>query len=98
MGRDEGDYARMITGDTVLQFATESAAPTGGVTLAPHRPGHAAAAMQLCLGVPDVPAAYEQAVGAGATEVAAPVTKPWGQVGYARDPDGVLVKLSTPGG
>jgi lactoylglutathione lyase len=96
--RDEGDYAQMDTGAVVLQFAVESAAPTSGLKIRPHRADEDAAAVQLGLTADDVPAAYRRAVAAGATAVAEPVTKPWGQiVAYVRDPDGILVELTSPG-
>ena len=45
----------------------------------------------------DVAAAHAQAVSAGATELSAPLAKPWGQVvSYRRCPDGTLVELCTP--
>jgi lactoylglutathione lyase len=41
--------------------------------------------------------AHQQAIAAGAVEIAAPKTKPWGQVvSYVRCPDGTLVELCTP--
>lgn len=44
----------------------------------------------------DVAAACQQAVKAGATLVAPPVTKPWDQgVAYVRCPHGTLVELCT---
>jgi len=47
----------------------------------------------------DVAAAFEHAVAAGATAVAEPTQKPWGQtVAYVRDGDGVIVELCTPVG
>jgi catechol 2,3-dioxygenase-like lactoylglutathione lyase family enzyme len=96
--RDEGDYAQMSTGETTLQFAVETAAPTSGVDIRLNRADGPAAGMQLSLVVDDVPAAFDQAVNAGAIAVADPVTKPWGQVvAYVRDPDGVLVELSNAG-
>jgi catechol 2,3-dioxygenase-like lactoylglutathione lyase family enzyme len=96
--RDEGDYAQMDTGAVVLQFAAESAAPSSGVEIRAHRVGDAAAAVQLSLAVDDVPAAHGRALTAGAMDVAAPVTKPWGQVvAYVRDRDGILVELTTAG-
>ena len=45
----------------------------------------------------DVAGAHARAVKAGATELSAPVTKPWGQVvSYVRCPDGLLVELCSP--
>jgi catechol 2,3-dioxygenase-like lactoylglutathione lyase family enzyme len=52
--------------------------------------------MEIGFTVPDVQAAFDQAVAAGASALAAPVTKPWGQtVAYVRCPDGTLVELCT---
>jgi len=52
--------------------------------------------MEIAFTVPDVQAAYDRAVAAGARALAAPVTKPWGQtVAYVRCPDGGLVELCT---
>jgi len=53
--------------------------------------------MEIALVTPDVPAAHEQALRHGATELAAPAARPWGQtVSYVRCPDGTLVELCTP--
>lgn len=61
--------------------ASESARPLG---------------MEIGFTVPDVQAAYDRAVAAGARPLAAPVTKPWGQtVAYVRCADGTLVELCT---
>ena len=47
----------------------------------------------------DVATAWERALAAGATAVAEPGVKPWGQtVAYVRDPFGVLVEICTPVG
>jgi len=52
--------------------------------------------MEIGFTVPDVQAAYDKAVAAGARALAAPTTKPWGQtVAYVRCPDGMLVELCT---
>jgi uncharacterized glyoxalase superfamily protein PhnB len=56
-----------------------------------------AAAVEVALVTPDVQAAYERAVKAGALPARPPKQKPWGQtVAYVRDRDGVLVELCTP--
>ena len=53
--------------------------------------------MEIAFVTPDVPAAHEQALRHGATELAAPAARPWGQtVSYVRCPDGTLVELCTP--
>ncbi|MDR7335278.1 VOC family protein [Roseateles asaccharophilus] len=52
--------------------------------------------MEIGFTVLDVQAAFDRAVAAGARPVAAPVSKPWGQVvSYVRCPDGTLVELCT---
>jgi len=52
--------------------------------------------MEIGFTVEDVQTAFDRAVSAGATALAAPVTKPWGQtVAYVRCPDGCLVELCT---
>lgn len=96
--RDEGDYAQLETGEVVLQFAAESAAPTTGAEVRVARPADPPLGAQLALVADDVPAAVERAVGAGGALVADPVTKPWGQViAYVRDVNGFLVELATAG-
>lgn len=52
--------------------------------------------MEIGFTVADVQAAFDRAVAAGAQALAAPVSKPWGQVvAYVRCPDGTLVELCT---
>jgi lactoylglutathione lyase len=64
-----------------------------------HVAAHSAAqplGMEIALVTADVPAAHRRAVAAGASELAAPTAKPWGQiVSYVRCPDGTLVELCT---
>ncbi len=90
---DSGAYAEMETGGTRLAFADEKTTPThGGFTL--NRAASPAAGIELAFVAADVAAAYQRAVDAGATSVAEPAEKPWGQVvSYVRDLDGVLVEL-----
>ena len=53
--------------------------------------------MEIGLSTQDVPAAYAQALSAGAQGLTPPITKPWGQVvAYVRCPDGTLVEICTP--
>ena len=57
------------------------------------------AAFEIGFESDDVAAAYAHAVEAGATPLAEPVEKPWGQVvAYVRDPDGILVEIGSPTG
>lgn len=95
---ESGTYGELDTGETTLSFAAHALGdmnfPGGHV--------HADASPQplgfeIALVTDDVPSAHRQAIHQGATEMAAPVAKPWGQVvSYVRCPDGVLVELCTP--
>jgi catechol 2,3-dioxygenase-like lactoylglutathione lyase family enzyme len=97
---ESGDYGELDTGSTTLAFADHALAdgnfPGGHV-----RADHSAQplGMEIGLVTADVPAAHAQAVAAGARELSAPATKPWGQVvSYLRAPDGCLIELCTPVG
>jgi len=91
-------YGELVTGETTLAFAAHEL----GDTNFPH--GHVAAhsserplGMEVGFVTADVPVAHARAIEAGATELSAPATKPWGQVvSYIRCPDGTLVELCTP--
>lgn len=96
--RGEGDYAQLETGSVLLQFAAESAAPTTGADIRPNRAHDPVPGFQLALAADDVHVAFATAVRAGATVVAEPEVKPWGQtIAYVRDLQGVLVELATRG-
>lgn len=92
-----GTYAELDTGATRLAFAAYSLGEgnfDGGVARPDAgRPPN----VELALVADDVEAAYERALEAGCTALAAPIDKPQGQrVGYVRDPFGTLVELATP--
>ncbi len=94
---ESGTYGEVETGATTLSFAQHATA-RGNL-------GHDYVAadgsprplgMELGLITDNVAAACEKAVKAGATLLAPPSTKPWGQVvAYVRCPDGTLVELCT---
>ncbi|WP_088893762.1 VOC family protein [Leptolyngbya ohadii] len=90
-------YAEMETGGTTLAFAVNELAksnlPEGFRENSLSNPP---AGIEIGLAVTDVPAAFSQAVGAGAIAVTEPKVKPWGQtVAYVRDLDGILVEICT---
>lgn len=95
---DSGTYGELDTGETTLSFAAHELGdmnfPGGHV--------HADSSAQplgfeIALVTDDVSSAHGRALQAGATELAAPRVKPWGQtVSYVRCPDGVLVELCSP--
>lgn len=95
---ESGTYGELNTGDTTLSFAAHELGDAnfpGG-----HVAAHTSAqplGFEIALVTDDVQQAHQHAVAAGAKELAAPVSKPWGQtVSYVRCPDGILVELCTP--
>ena len=94
----DGSYGELETGEAALAFAALALAAThvpGGV-----RSGgldEAPAAMEIAFSTDDVPGAFTRALEAGATALAEPTEKPWGQtVAFVRDPNGLLIELCTP--
>lgn len=95
---ESGTYGELDTGETTLSFAAHELGDMnfpGG-----HVPAHSSPqplGFEIALVTDDVQLAHSKAVAAGAKEMAAPITKPWGQVvSYVRCPDGILVELCTP--
>ncbi len=92
-----GNFAEMDTGATALAFVSEAMLEGENLGFRPLRPEDAAPGAEIALLTPDVPAALERALAAGATLLKTPEDKPWGQtVAYVRDPHGFLVELCTP--
>lgn len=95
---DSGTYGELATGDTTLAFAAHELGDTnfpGGHVRADASPRPLG--MEIALVTEDVDAAHRSAIRHGATELAAPASKPWGQtVSYVRAPDGLLIELCTP--
>lgn len=94
---ESGTYGELDTGATALAFAAHELGHhnfAGG-----HVQAHSSAqplGFEIGLVTADVPAAHARALAAGATEMAPPSLKPWGQtVSYVRCPDGTLVELCT---
>ncbi len=89
---ESGDYGELATGTTKLAFSARSLMRQLGKT--PGTADPAAPVFELAFEVPDVPAAYDRAVGAGATPVHPPHDQPWGQtISYVSDPNGFLVEI-----
>lgn len=95
---ESGDYGELETGETTLAFASLD---LGGMNFPV---GFVAASesskplgMEIALVTPSVVDAHAKALAAGAIELKAPETKPWGQVvSYVRCPDGNLVEICSP--
>ena len=94
---ESGQYAEMETAETTLGFASnelgQSNLPGG---FRENDPAEPPAGVEIAFVAEDVGAAFRSALEAGATEVAEPKRKPWGQtVAYVRDPDDVLVEIGS---
>ena len=95
---ESATYGELDTGETTLAFASHELGamnfPAGHVSASAsvHPLG-----VEIALVTTDVVAAHARALACGATELSAPIAKPWGQtVSYVRVPDGTLVELCTP--
>jgi uncharacterized glyoxalase superfamily protein PhnB len=95
---EAGDYGELITGETVLAFASHELGATNLVK------GYVSATdsekplgVEIALVTDNVRQTHLSAIARGATELKAPVEKPWGQlVSYLRCPSGVLIELCSP--
>jgi catechol 2,3-dioxygenase-like lactoylglutathione lyase family enzyme len=92
-----GGYGELQTGGTTLSFAQHDTARGNlGQDYVAADASKPPLGMEIGLVATDVAAACERAVAAGATLLAPPKVKPWGQtVAYVRCPDGTLVELCT---
>jgi uncharacterized glyoxalase superfamily protein PhnB len=95
MLHESGGYGELNTGQTTLAFASfEQLAALGKTPVAP-TPGRPS--FEIAFETDDVPAAFEQAVAAGATAVMQPDQMPWGQmISYVTDKNGFLVEICSP--
>ncbi|WP_317202031.1 VOC family protein [Janthinobacterium sp.] len=95
---ESGMYGELDTGATTLAFAAHAMGAAnfvGGHIHADSAPQPLG--VEVGLVTDDVAGAHARALAAGARELAAPSSKPWGQiVSYVRCPDGTLVELCTP--
>lgn len=95
---ESGAYGELDTGETTLSFAAHELGDMnfpGGHVHADQ--SSLPLGFEIALVTDNVQAAHAKAIKAGATEMALPQVKPWGQtVSYVRSPDGVLVELCTP--
>lgn len=93
-----GEYGDVHTGSLILGFASVEQSKKnwkGGVR--PTEPREAPPAFEIGIETEDVPGVVKRAQDAGATVLAPPETKPWGQtVAFLKDPDGHVIEVSTP--
>lgn len=95
---ESGMYGELDTGATTLAFAAHA---MGEMNYAcGHVAAHSSAqplGMEVAFATADVHQVHARALAAGASELSAPATRPWGQVvSYLRCPDDSLVELCTP--
>lgn len=92
----DASFGELDTGDSTLAFATFELAESnfdGGFV----RPGDRPANVEIALVFDDPESVFARAVENGATAVAEPKRKPWGQVvSYVRDPFGTLLEVCSP--
>jgi lactoylglutathione lyase len=94
---EDASFGELKTGETKLAFASEQMGDShydGGFQRpSAERPFN----IEIALVFDDVGAAFARALENGASPLAEPNRKPWGQVvAYVRDPFGTLVELATP--
>ncbi len=97
---ESNEYGELETGETVLAFATHT---LGEMNLSGNYLRADAEKLPLGMEVAfiaeDVPAALDRALAAGATALAQPTEKPWGQtVAYVRSIEGTIIALGSPMG
>ena len=97
---ESGDYGELETGETTLAFASRELGsmnfPQGFVAACE---SSKPLGIEIVLVTPTVAQAHAKALSAGAAELIAPESKPWGQVvSYVRCPDGTLVEICSPVG
>jgi uncharacterized glyoxalase superfamily protein PhnB len=84
----------METGTTALAFANEEMVSATCPGFRRNRVEDPAAGAEVAFVTSDVQCGFQRAVDAGATPIAPPTTKPWGQVvSYVRDSNGFLVEI-----
>ena len=94
---DSNQYAEMQTGETTLAFASEGLAESNEVRFKPNRATEIAAGFEIAFVTDNVNTAFKIAIKAGASPIAPPKKKPWGQtIAYVKDINGVLVEICDP--
>ena len=90
-----GQYAELATGETNLTLSSQGIAHMLlGDDFRPNDPQATPAGILVGVIVPDVAAAYQSALKAGATPVAAMRSVPWGmELAHVRDLDGIVIEI-----
>ncbi|MBS0650203.1 MAG: VOC family protein [Verrucomicrobia bacterium] len=93
---ESGHFAELISGVVTLAFRSESmAASSLPQEFQSNHLSSPLQAFEVSFHTKDVHAVYERAIKAGATNVALPHIKPWGQkAANVRDPAGILIEIT----
>lgn len=89
---ESGDYGELATGETKLAFSSLALMRQLGKT--PAQANAHAPVFELAFEVPDVRAALDRAISAGAVLIKDTQDQPWGQtISYVADPNGFLIEI-----
>ena len=93
---ESGHFAELISGSVTLAFRSEEMAERSlSQKFQSNHLGSALQAFEISLHAKDVDKVYERAIQAGATSIASPHIKPWGQkAANVRDPAGLLLEIT----
>ena len=93
---EDNMYGELDTGSTKLSFvAREFVKGMTNLNFADAK--DIPQAFEICFESTDVPGNYQKCLDHGASDIAAPAQKPWGQsIAYVRDPDGYTVEICSP--
>ncbi len=96
----DNDYGELATGDTTISFASHTLAASNLKDgFVPSELKNKPFAIELGFITEDVAGIFDLAIQQGATKIAEPKQKPWGQtVAYVRDIEGFLIEICTPMG
>lgn len=94
----ENDYGELVTGSTTLAFASIDLGTSNFKKgFKPIQSKELPMGVEIAFVSDDISTDFQRAVEAGAEVYEPIVTKPWGQqVGYLRDPNGILIEMCTP--
>ena len=90
-------YGELDTGGTMLAFGSHRVGEFLMPGMYERHSQECVSKVEIAFETPNVPAAFAQAVAAGATVVAEPKVLPWGvTAAYVRSVEGTLIGLGTP--
>lgn len=93
---ESGHFAELISGMVTLAFRSETMAMSSlPQEFQSNRLSSPLQAFEVSFHVNDVNSVYERAIKAGASSIAPPHMKPWGQkAANVRDPAGILIEIT----